>query len=85
MRITEKELVTYVSAESQAAYIAIYDLQKQSRMQALFGIVLTSIVCVALGSSSMILSKTTTDLVISPIEEMIKKVHRIAENPLKAA
>jgi cell shape-determining protein MreC len=54
-------------------------------MQALFGIMLTLIVCAVLGSSSMMLSKNTNDLVISPIEEMVKKVYRIAENPLKAA
>jgi hypothetical protein len=31
------------------------------------------------------LTKTTTDLVISPIENMITKVQAIATNPLKAA
>jgi 3-dehydroquinate synthase class II len=30
------------------------------------------------------LTKTTTDLVISPIENMIKKVQAIATNPIKA-
>lgn len=33
----------------------------------------------------MILTRITSDLVITPIENMITKVRRISENPLKAA
>lgn len=33
----------------------------------------------------MVLTKITSDLVITPIESMITKVKRISENPLKAA
>ena len=41
--------------------------------------------CVVLASGAMILTKITSDLVITPIENMIIKVRRISENPLKAA
>jgi|688.fasta_scaffold88811_4 hypothetical protein len=42
-------------------------------------------VCLILGFGSLILSKITLDLVITPIETMMDKVKRISENPLKAA
>jgi hypothetical protein len=42
-------------------------------------------ICFVLGVSTMLFSKLTTDLVVSPIENMIKKVQAITENPLKAA
>ena len=42
-------------------------------------------VCFVLGSGAMLFSKLTTDLVITPIENMIKKVKAITKDPLKAA
>ena len=42
-------------------------------------------VCFVLGAGAMLFSKLTTDLVITPIENMIKKVHAITRDPLKAA
>jgi len=42
-------------------------------------------VCFVLGSGAMLFSKLTTDLVITPIENMIKKVQAITKDPLKAA
>lgn len=85
LRIIEKAIVTFVNTENDKAYVAIYDLTMHSRYQAGFGILLTLIVCAVLGFGSMILNKTTNDLVIDPIEAMISKVKRISENPLKAA
>jgi hypothetical protein len=38
-----------------------------------------------LGSGAMIFSKLTTDLVISPIEDMIERVNKITADPLGAA
>ena len=40
-------------------------------------------IVVFLAVGSAIFSKTTNDLVITPIENMIAKVHGIAENPLQ--
>jgi hypothetical protein len=38
-----------------------------------------------LGTGAMFFSKLTTDLVISPIEDMITRVNNITADPLKAA
>ena len=54
-------------------------------MQAMFSIVTTLIVCVVFMFGSMILTRTSNELLITPIETMITKVQRIAGNPLKAA
>ena len=51
----------------------------------MLGIATTFLVCVVLASGAMILTRITSDLVITPIENMITKVRRISENPLKAA
>ena len=42
-------------------------------------------VCFVLGAGAMLFSKLTTDLVITPIDNMIKKVQAITRDPLKAA
>jgi len=43
------------------------------------------LVCGVLAAGAMLFSKITTDLIITPIEEMVKRVHGISEDPLKAA
>ena len=49
------------------------------------GIITTFMVCFVLGAGAMLFSKITTDLVITPIENMITKVQAITMDPLKAA
>jgi hypothetical protein len=45
----------------------------------------TLLVITVLAVGSLVLTKITIDLVITPIEIMMEKVKRISENPLKAA
>jgi len=45
----------------------------------------TTIVCIILLVASLLLTKTTSELIINPIENMIMKVQAIAKNPIKAA
>lgn len=54
-------------------------------MNAVFGIVRTIFVCIVLIISSIYFSKDTNDLVVRPIEIMLEKVKKIANNPLEAA
>jgi hypothetical protein len=44
----------------------------------------TIFVVFVLGAGTLILSRVTQEMVITPIEEMMTKVKRISENPLKA-
>jgi len=41
-------------------------------------------VSVILGTGAMVFSKDVEDLIIAPLEKMLEKVQRIAENPLNA-
>ena len=66
-------------------YFAIYDLTTEVKLQAALGLVTTILVCTMLGSGAMLFSKLTTDLVISPIEDMIERVNKITADPLGAA
>ena len=59
----------------EVVYLAIYDLTQAVKLQAALGLVTTILVCTMLGSGAMIFSKLTTDLVISPIEDMIERVN----------
>ena len=85
LRTSEKELVSYTFEGTEETYVAFYDLRTSTRLQAALSIVVTFVVCIVLASGSMVLNKITSDLVITPIENMIEKVRRISENPLKAA
>lgn len=85
LRSSEKELVSVYSETSGENFIAIYDLRYITKMQALFGMLTTCIVCFVLMFGSLILTRTTSVLLITPIEIMIQKVQRISKNPLKAA
>ena len=69
----------------EVIYLAIYDLTQEVQLQAALGLVTTILVCTMLGSGAMLFSKLTTDLVISPIEDMIERVNKITADPLGAA
>lgn len=83
LRSSEKEFVSEITEQDD--YVAFYDLRYSTKLQAGLSIIVTLVVCVILASATMILTKITSDLVITPIENMIEKVKRITENPLKAA
>ena len=64
--------------------VAVFDLRKNIRLQAILSICTTIFVVFVLGAGTLILSRVTQEMVITPIEEMMTKVKRISENPLKA-
>mmetsp|Transcript_32582 Transcript_32582/g.49821 ORF Transcript_32582/g.49821 Transcript_32582/m.49821 type:complete len:350 (+) Transcript_32582:1594-2643(+) len=84
LRDSEKEIAALDTPE-YATYLAVYDLREQVRLQAILGVATTILVCAVLGVGAMIFSKITTDLVISPIEDMVSRVNNITRDPLKAA
>ena len=85
LRPIEKEINSFVVENSNADYLAVYDLRKITKLEAMLGIGTTFLVCFVLAAGSLALSRITIDLVITPIEAMMDKVKRISENPLKAA
>lgn len=65
--------------------LAGFDSSKTSLYNGILGILRTLFVCVILASSTILLSNDAETLVIEPIQDMLKKVNRISENPLEAA
>lgn len=84
LRIQEIQIFTLDLPEPNR-YIAIYDMRTLSRFQAALGIIQTIIVCLILSAGALFFQKMTSELVITPIDNMIKRVNHISKDPLKAA
>lgn len=80
LRGTEYELAT----DDSSNLIAIFDIWKNTKLEAGLNLVRTCFICVVLAGGAILFSKDTNRLVITPIEKMIDKVKRIAKNPLEA-
>lgn len=80
LRSQEKEVTLIEDGEDN--YMAVYDIRSGVVLNAQLGIITTFLVCIVLSSGAAIFSKLTTDLVISPIENMIQKVENITKDPL---
>lgn len=65
--------------------VAIYDIRIDTRLDAILNICKTVFVCIVLVSAAIFFTKDANDLAIIPIEKMIIKVKKMAENPLKIA
>jgi hypothetical protein len=87
-RSEEREIVKLnrpVKDRFEPVFLAVYCRKYEVWLEASLSIATTSMICLFLVGAAAIFSKTTNDLVIAPIEDMITKVNDIAENPLKAA
>lgn len=85
MRNAEKFKATLSDVPEGHKYVAVYSLKANERIQAGLSIGTTTLVCIVLAAGAMLFSKITTDLVITPIEDMVQRVHSITDDPLKAA
>ena len=82
LRSIEKQVSFYVSPITDITSIAVTDKRRETRTAAILGIITTVIVCIVLATGSLLLSKVTQDLVLSPIEDMISRVKEITKNPI---
>ena len=85
LREVEKHVSFYISADGETTSVAVHDLRTYTQLTAILNIVLTLIICSLLAFGSLILTKVTQDLVLSPIESMIRNVRDITSNPIEAA
>ena len=65
--------------------VAIFDIRTDTRLDAKLNICKTIFVCIVLISAAIFFIKDANDYAIIPIEKMIIKVKKMAENPLKIA
>lgn len=88
LRNVEKSLVTIDQVAEYTDYryksVAVFDIRYETRMQAWLNMLKTVFVCIVLAVSSILFSNDANRLVLGPIESMITKVKKIAENPLAA-
>ena len=85
LRAEEKQVTFYLRPETDDVSVAVNDLRKLTRTGAILGMVTTLVICVVLATGSLLLSKVTQDLVLTPIEDMITRVKEITKNPIAAA
>ena len=52
-------------------YLAVYSFKSTEATSAILSLFTTLLVCIVLASGAMLFSKITTDLVITPIEDMV--------------
>ena len=60
-------------------------MRSKAKLGSKLTIILTSVICIILIIGGYVFSKITSDLVITPVEDMIMKIQEITKDPLKAA
>lgn len=65
--------------------VAIFDVKDNFDLNSYLSIGRTVFVLIVLSTSAIFFSKDANELVLDPIENMLKKVKRISRNPLRAA
>jgi hypothetical protein len=90
LRDNEKQYIN-IKDESEGAdpniplAYSVFDQRADTRLNAILGLIRTLFVTIILAAAALLFSKDATDLVLAPIEMMVAKVRKIAENPLEAA
>lgn len=73
----------YDTLEFDGYFVAI-DLREANSLESIMNILRTLLICFIFLLGAMIFSKDANDLALRPIERMIEKVNKIANNPLMA-
>lgn len=84
MRNEEKFFYTHY-VDGEMVGFAILDVRGDNNLNAILSMIRTVFVSVVLASGAIYFSSDVERLVLQPIESMMKKVRRIADNPLEAA
>ena len=85
LRDSEKQYYNIIDSSGNTNAYAVFDLRADTHLNSILGISRTIFVTLVLTAAALFFSKDANDLVLSPIENMLIKVKRIAENPLAAA
>lgn len=63
----------------------MYSVRKNNVLDAIFSLFRTLFVCIVLTAGALYFSQDATDLVLTPISNMLNKIKLISKNPLMAA
>lgn len=72
-------------ASSDHESVAVFDIRYENRVSSGLNICRTVFVCIVLTLGAIYFTKDASELVITPIEKMMDKVHKIAKNPMMAS
>jgi len=75
----------FSSPQGELTGYAILDLRGDNELNAILSIARTIFVSIVLSAGAILFSSDVENLVLRPIENMMQKVRRIADNPLEAA
>ena len=70
------------SRSDRSVSYAFFDARAETRTQSALNVARTAFVCVVLGLGALMFSRDANELVLKPIERMVKKVREVSENPL---
>lgn len=87
LRNTELLSVSVPENVSDGTYyfLGYFDNKWEQNLTAILGIFRTIFICVVMAGAALLFSKDATNLVLNPIENMMRKINNITENPLNAA
>jgi len=75
---------TYEEPSARGMIVAIISIREIVFLKEMLDLMFTVFLCLILTFGSLLISKDANDLVLRPIERMVKKVNAIAKNPLLA-
>lgn len=65
-------------------FTTIFENRKLNNIDSYFNIARTIFVCIILAGASLIMTNDVTNMIVSPLEKMLKTINNIKENPLNA-
>ena len=63
---------------------AVFDNRSSSKLASVLNIIKTIFICLVLSGGAICFNKDTSEMVLEPIESMIKKIKDISKNPIEA-
>lgn len=78
------QVVPTAPKENDYYILAQFNKKKNANLSAILSIFRTLFVCFVLAGAAIIFSKDATDLVLTPLENMLQKINNITKNPFEA-
>lgn len=76
--------INFLSFNETSNCFALFDNRKVFKLNSLLNIIKTVIICIILIGANIMFSNDTNELVLEPIENMIKKIKNISDDPIAA-
>lgn len=85
LRGIEKNPFNLIDENNKTIGISIFSIKDDQDLTSILAIVRTTYLIFVLACASIYFAKDSNEMVVDPIERMLKKIKMISENPLEAA